>query len=71
MGNVITVVWFVGAIAGVLDALMHPASDWAYADKNKSSWIVYMVLFGLIAAGIYFVNVRPRFAGAEANPYRK
>lgn len=71
MSAAITVIWWIGGIAGIVDALVHPASDWAQADRKKGSWIVVMLFLGIVGTVIYLLAVRPRFAAAADNPFRK
>jgi hypothetical protein len=61
-------------VAGLADALRHSGGDWAYADRNRGFWLVFMSFFGPIFAVPYLFFVRPRFAGAaehSAQAFRK
>jgi H+/Cl- antiporter ClcA len=71
MPATIAAIWWIGTIAGIIDALVHPASAWAQADRNKAFWIILMLFLGLVAVLIYLLTIRPRFAGAADNPFRK
>lgn len=53
---------------GLIDAIRHSGSDWSYADRNKSFWLIFMFLLGPIFVVPYLLLVRPRFPGAAEQP---
>ena len=70
MSSIGIVFLLIGA-AGVIDAALHPTSDWAHADRNKFFWVVGMVVLNVLFVVPYLVAVRPRFRGATNNPFHK
>jgi hypothetical protein len=61
-------IWLVVEIAGLIDALRHSASDWSYADRNRSFWVIFILFFGPVFVVPYLFLVRPRFPGAADQP---
>ena len=61
MASVIGWVWFGIGILGVIDAFRHSASDWAFADRNRTFWVLFMLCFGPPFVAAYTIMVRRRF----------
>jgi hypothetical protein len=60
--SVISWLWLLIGVIGIIDAFRHPASDWAAADRNRAFWVAFMLFLGPIGAITYLMAVRPRFA---------
>lgn len=61
MSSLITVTWLAIAALGVIDAFRHSSADWAYADRERSFWVVFMIFLGPLCVVPYLLFVRPRF----------
>jgi hypothetical protein len=61
MASLIGYGWFGIGLLGIVDAFRHSASDWAYADRNRPFWVVFMFFFGPIMVPLYMVAVRAQF----------
>ena len=66
--NAIGVIWILVEIAGLIDAVRHSSSDWSYADRNRSFWLIFMFFLGPIFVVPYLLLVRPRFTKAAEQP---
>ena len=69
--SAISIVILLVGVAGVIDAVAHPASEWVHADRKKSFWVLGMIFFNLLFVLPYFFDVRPRFDGANDSPFHK
>lgn len=63
MSSLITVAWIGVAALGVIDALRRSSGDWDYADRNRPSWVVFMIFLGPLCVIPYLIFVVPRFPG--------
>ena len=61
MSSLITVAWVAVAALGVIDAFRHSSADWAYADRERTFWVVFMVILGPLFVIPYLLFVRSRF----------
>ena len=61
MSSLITVAWLAIAALGVIEALRHSSADWAYADRERPFWVIFMIVLGPIFVVPYLLFVRPRF----------
>jgi tryptophan-rich sensory protein len=62
--SAIVIVWLAVEALGLVDAFRHSATDWHYADRERSFWVTFMFFLGPIFVVPYLVLVRPRFPGA-------
>lgn len=69
MSSLITVAWVAIAALGVVDALRHSGADWAYADRERTFWVVFMVFLGPFCVVPYLLLVRPRFPDRAAKQH--
>lgn len=44
----------------IIDAATRQSTDFEAADSNKTLWIVLPFIFGLLAAIVYLVAIRPK-----------
>lgn len=61
MSGLITFAWLAIAALGVIDAFRHSSADWAYADRERLFWVVFMAILGPLCVVPYLLFVRPRF----------
>lgn len=66
--SAIGVIWVLVEIVGLIDALRHSGSDWSYADRDRSFWLIFMFFLGPIFVVPYLFLVRPRFPSATEQP---
>jgi uncharacterized protein involved in exopolysaccharide biosynthesis len=63
-----TALWFiiviVVPIAAIISAATTPSSTFRAANSNKVLWVLLPILFGFIAACLYFFWIRPRLLRA-------
>ena len=62
----IVIVWLAVEAVGLIDALRHSATDWHFADRERSFWVTFMFFLGPIFVAPYLALVRPRFPRAAA-----
>lgn len=71
----VTIAWLVIEALGLIDALRHSSSEWHYADRERSFWVIFMFVLGPIFVVPYLLSVRPRFpdrtAKQQADPFLK
>jgi hypothetical protein len=62
-------------VVGLIDALRHSSTDWAYADRDRAFWVIFLFFFGPLVVVPYLVAVRPRFPTRamreQVNPFLK
>lgn len=58
-------IWIAIEVLGLIDALRHSALDWAYADRDRSFWVLFLFFLGPLVVLPYLFAVRPRFPTAE------
>jgi predicted membrane protein len=56
---VLLIFWAV-PIYAIVDVARRPDEVWAATSNSKGLWILLLLLFGILAALVYFVVVRPR-----------
>ena len=67
---VIGLLFAIVPIVGIVDAVGKPEWAWAKAGENRNLWIALQAigaaigLFGVVAAAIYYVNIRPKVIAA-------
>lgn len=79
MAALITI-WVVSGLC-VLDAVRRPVAEWAEADREKSYWVMSLIISGLFALPAlvfvpgYVLGVLPRFgshgSASPHNPFAK
>lgn len=58
-----TVLWGI-ALVFVVDAIRRPSSQWTGADRNRTFWVMMLLLLGPLTLLIYLVGVFPRLLAA-------
>jgi hypothetical protein len=64
--SAIGIAWLAIAALGVLDGLRHSSAEWAYADRDRAFWVIFLGVLGPLFAIPYLLMVRPRFPDHEA-----
>jgi tryptophan-rich sensory protein len=59
-------IWVAIEVVALIDVFRHSSADWAYADRNRPFWVIFILFFGLIFVIPYLFVVRPRFPSKEA-----
>ncbi len=59
-------IWVAIEVVGLIDVFRHSSADWAYADRNRPFWVIFIFFFGPLFAIPYLFMVRPRFPSKEA-----
>ena len=65
MASALGYVWLGVALVCVLDAMLHSASQWTAADRNRWFWVIFLTVLGPLFLVPYLVGVRPGFARAR------
>jgi hypothetical protein len=71
MASAIGWLYMLIGIAGTVDALVHPQSNWVHAERNKPFWIVMMLVFSIFAVLPYLIGVRPLLHTESDRAYQK
>ena len=58
-------------VGGIIDAFVHPQSDWIHADRNRVFWVIMMFFFSIFAVVPYLIGVRPLFEDPVAEKTRR
>ncbi len=59
-------IWIAVGIIGLIDVFRHSSADWAYADRNRSFWAIFIFFFAPLFVVLYLFMVRQRFPDREA-----
>ncbi|MHB1172427.1 MAG: hypothetical protein ACYCZY_08010 [Lacisediminihabitans sp.] len=57
---IVAIAFFVLPLYCIIDAASHSSENFEKADSNKTLWIVLPFVFGILAAIVYLVAVRPK-----------
>ena len=57
---IVAIAFFVLPLYCIIDAASRSSVDFERADSNKTLWIVLPFVFGILAAIVYLVAVRPK-----------
>jgi hypothetical protein len=71
MASVFGWLYLIIGVGGIIDAFVHPQSDWIHADRNRPFWVIMMFCFSIFAVVPYLIGVRPRFGGSGGGEYKK
>ncbi|MFI5035008.1 MAG: hypothetical protein ACHQFZ_02245 [Acidimicrobiales bacterium] len=58
---VLTVMWWWSFI----DALVKPSSAWKKIDRSRGAWVVWLLVFGILASFPYLFSIRPKLNAAK------
>jgi beta-lactamase regulating signal transducer with metallopeptidase domain len=65
--SAILVLLYAAALIAFVDALRRPASQWVQADRNKTFWLMMLVLLNVLVAPLYALFVVPRFTRGQSD----
>ena len=57
---IVAIAFFALPLYCIIDAASRSSEDFERADSNKTLWIVLPFVFGILAAIVYLVAVRPK-----------